>query len=115
MGFAFAATAARRSPRQLSFISGRGREATGVIPNYRSRLFLALPPSTDVNETFLREVDEEYRRDKVRDFFVDNRVFLISAIVLFLAATGGWIWWQSYQRERTGQQVEELAKVYRDL
>jgi hypothetical protein len=76
---------------------------------------LALPPSSDVNETFLREVDEEYRRDKVRDFFVENRILIISAIVLFLAAAGGWIWWQSYQRDRTGREVEELAKVYRDL
>ena len=76
---------------------------------------MALPPSTDVNETFLREVDEEYRRDNIRDFFVENRLFLISVVVLFLAATGGWIWWQSYQRERTGRDVEELARIYRDL
>jgi hypothetical protein len=76
---------------------------------------LALPPSTDVNETFLREVDEEYRRDKVRDFFVENRIFLISAVVLFLAAAGGWIWWQSYQREQAGKQVEELAAVFQEI
>jgi hypothetical protein len=68
-----------------------------------------------VNETFLREVDEEYRRDKVRDFFVENRNVLIAAVLLFLAASGGWIWWQSYQRERTGRQVEELAAIYQDL
>jgi len=76
---------------------------------------LALPPSTDVNETFLREVDEEYRRDKVRDFFVENRVFLISAVVLFLAAAGGWIWWQNYQRQKAGEQVEELAAVFQEI
>ena len=76
---------------------------------------MALPPSTDVNETFLREVDEEYRRDKFRDFFVENRVFLISVLVLFLAVSGGWIWWQSYQREKAGQQVEELAAIFQDI
>lgn len=76
---------------------------------------MALPPSTEVNETFLREVDEEYRRDKVRDFFVDNRIVLIAAVILFLAAAGGWIWWQSYQRERAGREVEELARIYQDL
>jgi hypothetical protein len=76
---------------------------------------LALPPSTEVNETFLREVDEEYRRDKFRDFFIDNRVFLISVVVLFLAASGGWIWWQSYQREQAGQQVEQLAEIFQDI
>ena len=76
---------------------------------------MARPPSTDVNETFLREVDEEYRRDKVRDFFVENRVFLISAVILFIAAAGGWIWWQSYQREQAGKQVEELAAVFQEI
>lgn len=76
---------------------------------------MALPPSTEVNETFLREVDEEYRRDRLRDFFVDNRIVLISALVLFLAAAGGWIWWQSYQRDRTGREIEELAAIYQEL
>lgn len=76
---------------------------------------MARPPSTEVNETFLREVDEEYRRDKVRDFFVDNRVFLISVFVLFLAVTGGWIWWQNHQREVAGRHVEELAAIFQDI
>lgn len=76
---------------------------------------MARPPSTEVNETFLREVDEEYRRDKVRDFFVDNRLFLISAIVLFLGAAGGWIWWQNHQRAEAGIQVEELAAAFQDI
>ena len=76
---------------------------------------MARPPSTEVNETFLREVDEEFRRDKMRDFFVDNRVFLISVVVLFFAAAGGWIWWQNYQREQTGSQVERLAAAFQDI
>ncbi len=76
---------------------------------------MAQPPSTEVNETFLREVDEEYRRDKFRDFFVENRVFLISVLVLFLVVSGGWIWWQSYQREQAGRQVEELAAIFQDI
>ena len=76
---------------------------------------MARPPSTEVNETFLREVDEEYRRDKVRDFFVENRVFLIALIVLFLAAAGGWIWWQNHQRTKTGEQVEELAAIFQEI
>lgn len=76
---------------------------------------MARPPSTEVNETFLREVDEEYRRDKVRDFFVDNRIFLISVIVLFFAVSGGWIWWQSHQRAEAGRQVEELAAIFQDI
>ena len=76
---------------------------------------MARPPSTEVNETFLREVDEEFRRDKVRDFFVDNRVFLIVLVTLFFAVTGGWIWWQSHQRDQAGRQVEELAAIFQDI
>ena len=76
---------------------------------------MARPPSTEVNETFLREVDEEYRRDMVRDFVVDNRVFLISLVALFLAVSGGWIWWQSHQRGQAGSQVEELAAIFQDI
>lgn len=76
---------------------------------------MARPPSTEVNETFLREVDEEYRRDKVRDFFVDNKLLLISVAVLFFAVVGGWMWWQNYQRERAGRQVEELAAIFQDI
>lgn len=76
---------------------------------------MARPPSTEVNETFLREVDEEYRRDKARDFFMENRVFLISLVVLFLAASVGWIWWQNHQRAETGEQVEELAAIFQEI
>jgi hypothetical protein len=76
---------------------------------------LALPPTTEVNETFLREVDENLRRDRARDFFRDYRGLLIGALILFLATAGGIIWWQQRQVAKAGEQVEELAKIYRDI
>ena len=76
---------------------------------------MARPPSTEVNETFLREVDEDLRRDQVRDFFVKNRALLITGVVLFLAVIGGLFWWQNHQRTKAGEQVEELARIYRDF
>ena len=76
---------------------------------------MARPPSTEVNETLLREVDEDLRRDQVRDFFVENRAFLIALVVLFLAAVGGLFWWQNHQRTKAGEEVEQLARVSRDL
>lgn len=76
---------------------------------------MALPPTSDVNETFLREVDENLRRDRIRDFVRNNRAVLIGALLVFLAAAGGIIWWQDYRRAQTGKQVEEMASVYRDL
>lgn len=88
---------------------------------------MALPPTTpptapaggpatgEVNETFLREVDEDLRRDRARDFARRHGRTLIAALILFLVASGGIIWWQQYRRDQAGEQVEQLAKVYRDI
>lgn len=74
---------------------------------------MAQPP--DINETFLREVDENLRRDRLRDFFNTYRIWLIAGMVLFLAASGGLIWWKQYQEKRSEGQVEQLAAIYRDI
>lgn len=74
---------------------------------------MAQPP--DITETFVREVDENLRRDRVRDFFVDNKVTLVLALVLFLAASGGLIWLQQHRRDLAEQHVEQLAQIYKDI
>ncbi len=74
---------------------------------------MAQPP--DISETFLREVDENLRRDRMRDFAKQYGAWLIAAVILFLAASGGWIYWQHYQQQRSEQQVEQLAQVYKDI
>lgn len=74
---------------------------------------MAQPP--DTSDTFVREVDENIRRDRVADFFKSNGTLIIAAVVLFLAASGGLIWYQQYKRERAEQQVEQLARVYKDI
>jgi len=74
---------------------------------------LAQPP--DITETFVREVDENLRRDQLRDFFKKHGNWLIAAVVLFLAASGGFIWWKQHQVERSERQVEQLAQIYKDI
>jgi hypothetical protein len=74
---------------------------------------LAQPPET--NETFLREVDENLRRDQLRDFFRDNGPWLIAAVIIFLAVSGGLIWWKQHQVQKHEDQVEKLAQVYKDV
>jgi hypothetical protein len=74
---------------------------------------LAQPP--DITETFVREVDENLRRDQFRDFFKRYGNLLIAALVLFLVASGGFIWWQQHQVERSAAQVEQLSDIYRDI
>ena len=74
---------------------------------------MAQPP--DITETFVREVDENLRRDQATDFFKKNGKFLIAAVILFLAASGGLIWWRQHQVQKSEAQVEQFAAVYKDI
>lgn len=72
---------------------------------------MAQPP--DITDTFVREVDENLRRDRARDFAKKYGGWLIAAVILFLAASGGYIYWQYYQLQRSGKQVEQLAEAFK--
>ena len=74
---------------------------------------MAQPP--ELSETFVREVDENLRRDQLRDFFKTYGNWLIAAVLLFLVASGGFIWWKQHQVQEHGDQVEKLAQVYKDI
>ena len=58
---------------------------------------MAQPP--DISDTFVREVDENLRRDQLRDLAKKYAGWMIAAVILFLAASGGCIYWQDYQRQ----------------
>jgi hypothetical protein len=74
---------------------------------------LAQPP--DITDTFVREVDENLRRDQLRDFARNYGGWLIAAVILFLAGSGGWIYWQYHQRQQSQHQVEQLADIYKQI
>ena len=74
---------------------------------------MALPP--DSGDTFLREVDENLRRDQMRDFGKKYGGWLIGGVVLFLAAVGGWLYWQDRQRAEAAEDSEALAQIYTDI
>ena len=74
---------------------------------------MAQPP--DINETFVREVEENLRRDQMSDFAKKYGGWIIALVVLFLAASGGYIYWQNQQQKRSEEQVEQLAQVYKDI
>ena len=71
---------------------------------------MAQPPN--ITDTFMREVDENLRRDRARDFAKKYGTWLIGALVLFLAASGAWIYWQQRQAKQSEAQVEQLAQIY---
>ena len=70
---------------------------------------LALP--TDPAESFVREVDENLRRDQARDFLKKNGPWIIGAILLFLAAVAGWLYWQDRQQKQAEAETEKLNAV----
>ena len=68
---------------------------------------MALPP--DTAESFVREVDENLRRDQVRDWAKSYGKWLIAAIVLFLAAAGGYLYWQDRQEAKAIAESEAIS------
>lgn len=74
---------------------------------------MAQPP--DISKSFKREVDENLRRDQLQDFFKKYGNLIAVAVVLFLAASGGYIWWRQHQVQEHEGQVEKLAQVYKDI
>ena len=64
------------------------------------------PPN---NEAFLREVDDELRRDQIMGYWIKWGRWLVGAIVLGLAAFGGYLWWDHAQKTKAGVEGEQLA------
>jgi hypothetical protein len=77
------------------------------------RLKLALRPID--NETFYREVDEELRRDQMRSYWERYGKLAIAAIVLFVAAIGGTIWWMNQRELHAGANGETLTTAFEDI
>jgi len=74
---------------------------------------LALP--TDSSETFLREVDENLRRDRAENFLKTYGKWLVAAVILFLAATGGWIYWEQHQAKQAAEESEKLYGAFKSI
>jgi hypothetical protein len=75
---------------------------------------LALPPSTNSpnpDDAFLREVDEEVRRDRLGMAWKRWGWLIIALVVGLLAALGGWLWWQDRQVKAAGTHGEALVQA----
>ncbi len=80
------------------------------FPVIRSRS-LALPPDANA-EVFMREVDDEVRRDQLTAFWTRWGKLLIAAIVVGLALFAAYLFWQSRRDEAAGVQGEQLQAAY---
>lgn len=68
---------------------------------------MALP--SDPAESFVREVDENLRRDQMRDMAKTHGKWIVAAVILFLVAVGGYLFWQDRQEKQAAEQGEALS------
>ena len=74
---------------------------------------MALPP--DNAESFVREVDENLRRDQLQERARRYGWLIGAAVLLFLLAVGGYLYWQSRQVQQAEAATEELAAILQDI
>lgn len=74
---------------------------------------MALTPQN--NEAFLREVDEELRKEQATALWRRWGRIIVAAVVLGLAIFAGVLFWQHQQREAAGREGEQLQAAYDDL
>lgn len=71
---------------------------------------MALPPAT--NDVFLREVDEELRRDEMLAFWRRWGKWLIGGVVAGLALLAALLGWQHHRETQAGLEGEQLSQAY---
>ena len=69
----------------------------------------------DTSEAFLREVDENLRRDQAQAMAKRFGPMIVGAILLFLAAVGGWMYWQDRQAKAAAVDSEALSSAMNDI
>jgi hypothetical protein len=69
------------------------------------------------NDEFIREVDEEYRRDQLAKVWERYNGIIIAVVVLIVAGVGGWRFWQ-YRQQTLAQEAavryEEALRLSSD-
>lgn len=73
---------------------------------------MALPPAS--NDVFLREVDDELRRDQLIGFWRQWGRWLIGAVVAALAVFAGVLWW-NHHRDVVAQETDKTLQGGYDL
>ena len=74
---------------------------------------MAITPHSD--EAFLREVDEELRRDQLAGFWARWGRWVIVAIIAGLAIFGGYLFWQYRREVNAGVEGEKLQAAFDTL
>jgi hypothetical protein len=70
-----------------------------------------------MSQEFLREVDEEYRRDRAAEFWKRWNGVIVGLAVLVVAAVGGWRYWQHSEVQRAetaAARFDDAVRLARD-
>ena len=73
------------------------------------RMNLASTPPD--NEAFLREVDDELRRDELQSFWKRWGRWLIGGIIVALALFAAYLWWENDKVAKAGVDGEQLSQA----
>jgi hypothetical protein len=63
------------------------------------------------DDSFIREVDEEYRRDQMKSLWVRYGRWLLVAIGVGLVALAGFLYWRDSQSRRAGEAGEQFTQA----
>jgi hypothetical protein len=74
---------------------------------------LAVSPST--NEEFIREVDDELRREQALTVWKRYGRWIIGAVIGGLALFAGYLWWQNDRQTKLGVEGEQLSTTLDDM
>lgn len=74
---------------------------------------MALPPSGTTDEAFLREVDEEYRRDQLASIGRRYGRWIIVLVVVGLIALAGFLYWNHRSAQNAGTTGEQYDAALR--
>jgi hypothetical protein len=74
-----------------------------------------LAENKEIDEAFLREVDDELRRDQLAGWWRRWGRWLVIAVGLGLVAVAAWLWWHEERERRAGVLGEQLVQAYTSL
>lgn len=74
---------------------------------------MAVPPNTDA--AFLREVDEELRRDEIARAARRYGVAALAVVLALILGFGAWLLWQAHEQSVAGDEGQALSKADDDL
>jgi hypothetical protein len=73
------------------------------------------PSGTAPEDAFIREVDEEFRRDQLSGFWNRYGRWIVIAIGVGLVALAGFLWWREEQVRNAGVLSEEFSAAQQGL